>query len=598
MIGTDALQQTLNYIKKDVITFSLSQDPVGQVFTAISQLKAFVTDGTPPQTTIMPAAAREQGERGYGHPRGMITEPMALQSPLAVVASGLCKRFPRCHRPGRHHAGLPGRTGHRRGGRERRGQVDPHDHPGGPAAPGRGHADRRRPRTSPRSPPDSLLREHGVALVPQEIALCRDRSVAENVMLGQEPGLLPSRRRMNADTEALLRTDRDLDRPAPARRDAARVAEQQLVLIVRALARRVPRPHPRRADHLPDPAGGRTGSSRCCADCAPTAPRSSTSRTGSRSCSLSPTTSTCCATVTTSRRTTPLRSSAQSLVNAMVGRELAEPLDARSTAMPGPDVLTVDGPERAPASPTCRCGSVPGEIVGVAGPARLRATARWSRRSSARCPPRARSPSPAACFACARRATRCGRASATCRPSADRRAMFPRPERGLERDDPRRGHHRRPFGIVRAGAGSGGWRPTRLREYDVRGSVAGSITGLSGGNQQKVILSRWLAREPRLLLLDDPTRGVDVGAKAEIHDRLAGAARDGAAVLLAVLRPAGAAPGLRPHRGARPRPGRRRRRRPGSRPRSRSWLWPPARPPAIRRSGVRQSAAPYRRPRR
>ena len=55
VIGTDALQQTLNYIKKDVITFSLSQDPVGQVFTSISQLKAFVTDGTPPQTTIMPA---------------------------------------------------------------------------------------------------------------------------------------------------------------------------------------------------------------------------------------------------------------------------------------------------------------------------------------------------------------------------------------------------------------------------------------------------------------------------------------------------------------------------------------------------------------
>jgi ABC-type sugar transport system ATPase subunit len=43
-----------------------------------------------------------------------------------------------------------------------------------------------------------------------------------------------------------------------------------------------------------------------------------------------------------------------------------------------------------------------------------------------------------------------------------------------------------------------------------------AITGLSGGNQQKCIIGRWLLVKPRVLLLDDPTRGIDVGAKAEL----------------------------------------------------------------------------------
>ncbi|MGO4632091.1 sugar ABC transporter ATP-binding protein [Streptomyces sp. 2RAF24] len=55
---------------------------------------------------------------------------------------------------------------------------------------------------------------------------------------------------------------------------------------------------------------------------------------------------------------------------------------------------------------------------------------------------------------------------------------------------------------------------------------------LSGGNQQKVVLARWLARTPRLLILDEPTRGIDIGAKAEIYQIIADLARSGVALLV------------------------------------------------------------------
>jgi len=78
---------------------------------------------------------------------------------------------------------------------------------------------------------------------------------------------------------------------------------------------------------------------------------------------------------------------------------------------------------------------------------------------------------------------------------------------------------------------------SRLSEYVDRlkiklGDPDDAITTLSGGNQQKVVMARWLATEPRVLLLNDPTRGVDIGAKRDLYDLLADLAGRGVAVVM------------------------------------------------------------------
>ncbi|MCU0802165.1 MAG: sugar ABC transporter ATP-binding protein [Rhodobacteraceae bacterium] len=64
------------------------------------------------------------------------------------------------------------------------------------------------------------------------------------------------------------------------------------------------------------------------------------------------------------------------------------------------------------------------------------------------------------------------------------------------------------------------------------GKISDAVSSLSGGNQQKVVLAKWLATAPRVLMLDEPTRGVDVGAKAEIYAILRDLADQGMAILV------------------------------------------------------------------
>jgi rhamnose transport system ATP-binding protein len=82
------------------------------------------------------------------------------------------------------------------------------------------------------------------------------------------------------------------------------------------------------------------------------------------------------------------------------------------------------------------------------------------------------------------------------------------------------------------------WRERRLARRFMEqlrikaASPAQPVRGLSGGNQQKVVLSKWLAAEPRILILDEPTHGVDVGSKADVHAIVSELAAQGLSILL------------------------------------------------------------------
>ena len=99
----------------------------------------------------------------------------------------------------------------------------------------------------------------------------------------------------------------------------------------------------------------------------------------------------------------------------------------------------------------------------------------------------------------------------------------------------------------RAGARPGGESVAGLR---IRlATLRQPIGELSGGNQQKAILARWLLTDPSILILDEPTRGIDIGVKAEFYDQIGALAADGRAILLISSENAGIAGAVRPRAG-------------------------------------------------
>jgi ribose transport system ATP-binding protein len=75
-------------------------------------------------------------------------------------------------------------------------------------------------------------------------------------------------------------------------------------------------------------------------------------------------------------------------------------------------------------------------------------------------------------------------------------------------------------------------RAQRMRLKIRAPDVGTSVGSLSGGNQQKVVLAKWLSMRPKVLIFDEPTRGVDVGAKQEIYEMLRRLTDAGAAILM------------------------------------------------------------------
>ena len=79
----------------------------------------------------------------------------------------------------------------------------------------------------------------------------------------------------------------------------------------------------------------------------------------------------------------------------------------------------------------------------------------------------------------------------------------------------------------------GGLAQEMIRDLGVRATGAYQVVrNLSGGNQQKVVLGKWLATKPKVLILDEPTRGIDIGAKSDIYRLISDLAKTGVAVMM------------------------------------------------------------------
>jgi D-xylose transport system ATP-binding protein len=380
----------------------------------------------------------------------------------------------------------------------------------------------------------------GIAVIAQELALVPEMTVAENLMLGREPvsrGLIQWNRLRAEAREALALVGSSLDPETPVR--ALGVGQQQMIEIARALAKRS------QILVLDEPTAALTeADARRLLDLV-----RDLRRRGVSSIYISHRLEevfSIADRITVLRdghsvKTAPVRDwTPGSVIAAMVGREVGN-LYPRPKSTAGKPALEVEGWRvEDPVNPGrlvlngVSFTAHEGEVLGIAG---LMGSGRTALVSSL--------------FGLAR-----GAVSGTLRvPGRASRKPFRNPAEAIEAGLALAGEDRKRHGLVagasvlenltlptlerfRRGALLDDDARTRASQEQVASlsiktpSLTAPAGNLSGGTQQKVVLGKWLMAKPKVLLLDEPTRGIDVGAKAEIHEIVGRLAAQSVAIVL------------------------------------------------------------------
>lgn len=384
-------------------------------------------------------------------------------------------------------------------------------------------------------------REHGIALVPQEPALCPNLTVTENLNLGEEPrryGVLRRSAMLSRAQAALARADLPIAPDAPVEQLSS--AQRHLLQIARALAQDA------RVLILDEPTAALSEGEANALFERLRALRAEGVTILYISHRL-PEIFALCDAITTLRDgrlvdTQPIGSLQPSdVVARMVGRSLLEEEAATAqkiaAAIPAdaPPLLKVEGLTRAGAFTAVSFEVRPGEIVGLAG------LVGSGRSEVAHCI-FGLDPLSAGCMWLQ------GEPYAPRHPRDAMRhgiALVPEDRRGQGlvmqlsvRENltlPALAAHLRRLstaGVIRGGREQQAVQE-RIAELAIKtASPDAGVDTLSGGNQQKVVIGKWLAVGPRLLIVDEPTQGVDVGAKAQVHRLLGDLAAQGYGVLM------------------------------------------------------------------